>query len=122
MLLYIDTTKEETILQLHKGDVILAEKKWLAEQNQSEELLQEIDKLLKQNKAGKKDLTGILVNAGPGRYTGQRVGVTTANFLGFSLNLQVSTGIIHSASRRIEFIIPVTPAYAHPPVITKSKK
>jgi len=118
MKLYIDTTGDETFLRLDDGGKFLAEKKWPAGRNQSEELLQEVELLLAQNDLSKKNLTAIIVNPGPGKYTGQRVGVTTANFLGFALNLPVSSGKIQDS----RFTIPVTPVYAHPPVITKSTK
>jgi tRNA threonylcarbamoyl adenosine modification protein YeaZ len=58
-------------------------------QNQSTDLLPLIDKFLKNNQIKLNDLTGILVNLGPGSFTGVRIGVTTANALAWSLNIPV---------------------------------
>ncbi|KKQ74416.1 MAG: glycoprotein endopeptidase [Berkelbacteria bacterium GW2011_GWB1_38_5] len=56
---------------------------------QSEDLLIAINGTLKKQKISVKNLTAILVNQGPGSFTGTRVGVTTANTLGWSLNIPV---------------------------------
>lgn len=74
----------------YKGLIkILAKKVWRARTHQSEELLPAIDKLLKQNKVLPKNLGLIIVNTGPGSFTGTRVGVATANALSFGLNIPV---------------------------------
>jgi len=46
-----------------------------------------IDKLLRQYKVSLKDLRSIEVNAGPGSFTGIRVGMAIANALSFSLKI-----------------------------------
>lgn len=56
------------------------------------------------------DITSITVNAGPGSFTGTRIGVAIANSLGFSLNLPVN-----------EQPVPVSPIYSQPPSITITK-
>lgn len=68
---------------------IIAKKIWRAETYQSEELLPVIDKLLRKHKIKTQNLGLIIVNVGPGSFTGTRVGVATANALGFSLNIPV---------------------------------
>lgn len=88
MILNINTTiREKIILGLYDGKVLNCfefETKY-----QSEDLLLAIDGVLKNNKLKLKDLKTILVNAGPGSFTGVRVGVTTANTLGWSLDIPV---------------------------------
>ncbi|MBP9716898.1 MAG: hypothetical protein KBD51_03060 [Candidatus Levybacteria bacterium] len=49
-----------------------------------------IEKILKKNNINKKDLDEILVNTGPGSFTGTRVGVAIANALGFALDVKVN--------------------------------
>ena len=49
-----------------------------------------IEKILKKNNINKKDLDEILVNTGPGSFTGTRVGVAIANALGFALDVRVN--------------------------------
>ncbi len=58
-------------------------------EKQSEDLLTAIDGILKKEKISLQDINKILVNQGPGSYTGVRVGVTVANTLSWSLNLPV---------------------------------
>ena len=65
---------------------------WLpkgARGKQSEDLLPAIDGILKKEKLSLQDINSVLVNQGPGSYTGVRVGVTVANTLGWSLNIPV---------------------------------
>jgi len=56
-------------------------------QNTSENLLPEIDKLLKKQKVKLKDLDAVSVCVGPGSFTGIRVGVATAKALGIALSI-----------------------------------
>lgn len=58
-------------------------------EKQSEDLLVAIEGILKKKKLSLQDIEKILVNQGPGSYTGVRVGVTVANTLGWSLNIPV---------------------------------
>lgn len=48
------------------------------------------EKLLIENKLTLKDITEINVNAGPGSFTGLRVGVSVANALGFLLEIPIN--------------------------------
>lgn len=58
-------------------------------ERQSEDLLLAIDGMLKKEKLSLQDIDKILVNQGPGSYTGVRVGVTVVNTLGWSLDVPV---------------------------------
>lgn len=98
MILGIDTTnREKILLTLHneieekcfstKGGPALG---WEFEtKDQSADLLLSIEGILKKQKLTSKDLKAILVNQGPGSFTGTRVGVTVANTLAWSLNIPV---------------------------------
>jgi tRNA threonylcarbamoyladenosine biosynthesis protein TsaB len=56
----------------------------------SEAALPVIEKLLKKSNLKVNQLDEIMVNKGPGSYTGLRVGIAIANALGFLLNLPVN--------------------------------
>lgn len=58
-------------------------------ENQSDDLLLILEKFLKKNKIVLQDLKVILVNLGPGSFTGTRVGVTVANTLAWTLNIPI---------------------------------
>jgi tRNA threonylcarbamoyladenosine biosynthesis protein TsaB len=49
-----------------------------------------IEKILKKNNLKPQELDEILVNTGPGSFTGTRVGVAIANALGFGLSIKVN--------------------------------
>lgn len=88
MILGIDTTIREKIKLTLSGGKI--ERCFEFETNdQSADLLIAIDGILKQEKLSLKDLRAIVVNSGPGSFTGVRVGVTVANTLAWSLDIPV---------------------------------
>lgn len=130
--LLLDTTKELTQIALY--DILgkrIDQYEWPARFSQSEELLQKVDALLCKNHLHKEDLRGIMVNRGPGSYTGVRVGVTTANLLAFSLDIPIhgfkdeeidSARMVAVLQSSSEFSQPVIPYYDRPPHITQSKK
>lgn len=49
-----------------------------------------VEKILKKNNLTPNKLDEILVNTGPGSFTGTRVGVAIANALGFGLGIKVN--------------------------------
>lgn len=57
---------------------------------QSQNVLQLIDKLLKEKKFKLKDIKEVEVKIGPGSFTGLRVGISVANALGYSLKIPVN--------------------------------
>jgi len=56
---------------------------------QSELLLKTIEKLVQKQKIKLTDLSGIIVVSGPGQFSALRIGVVTANSLGFALDIPV---------------------------------
>ena len=58
-------------------------------QRQSEMMVTEIDNILKRYHVDKKDLDGIVVGAGPGSYTGVRIGVTIAKTIAYALKIKL---------------------------------
>lgn len=83
-ILGIDTSQQTTVIGINDKIVV-----WESIRNQSKELLPEIDKLLKAEKIKPEQLKGVVVNIGPGSFTGLRVGVTIANGFGYGLNIPV---------------------------------
>lgn len=88
MILGIDTTDREKIYLALYDD----KKERCFEfktQDQSKDILLIIDSVLKKEKISLKNIAAILVNIGPGSYTGTRIGVTVANTLAWTLNIPV---------------------------------
>ncbi|MFH0905355.1 MAG: tRNA (adenosine(37)-N6)-threonylcarbamoyltransferase complex dimerization subunit type 1 TsaB [bacterium] len=83
-ILAIDTAQAETVIGL--GDKI---KSWISDRDQSKKLLPKIDQLLHRQKVTPKQLRGIVINLGPGSFTGLRVGATVANGFGYGLKIPV---------------------------------
>lgn len=86
-LLKIDTTNRQEIIFGLIGSSVISET--FETEKQSEDLLVNLEKFLEKNHSGLSDLSAILVNIGPGSYTGVRVGATVTNTLGWSLNIPV---------------------------------
>jgi len=127
MILMIDTSDFlAKIALLGDNFSIISERNCKLEGMLSDNLLIEIDKLLKESKATKNRVEKIFVNHGPGSYTGLRIGVTAANFLGYSLNVPVfgfdskhEMKIPKNKLNERNFMGPIVPYYQKPPHITK---
>ena len=84
----IDTTDKKCEV-VFSNDANIDRIKWRWRKDTGTELLKNIDKLLKKRRKKLESIKAILVNQGPGSYTGTRVGITIANTLGWSLNIPV---------------------------------
>mgnify|MGYP001595787736 CR=1 FL=1 len=58
--------------------------------NKTQIILPMIDKILKKHSLESKDISEIQINAGPGSFTGIRVGLAIANALSFTLKIPVN--------------------------------
>lgn len=86
MKLFIDTSSnQQTIVRLDDDEIIKDSRV-----QHSQVVIPMIQELLQKKKKTMKDLTEIEVNAGPGSFTGLRVGVSIANALGFALKIPVN--------------------------------
>ena len=68
-------------------------------EQKSDDLLTKIDKILSQNQVKLDNLKAVIVNQGPGSFTGLRVGISTANALAYALKIPV-IGITMPAGRQ----------------------
>ena len=63
----------------------------------AEDLLGNIDTLLASNQIDKRELSGVVVSAGPGSFTGIRIGIATAQGLGMGLKIPVlNVSLLHA--------------------------
>lgn len=58
-------------------------------QTQSENMVPEIDTLLKKHNVTRNDINGVVVAIGPGSYTGVRIALTIAKVMALALNIPV---------------------------------
>ena len=90
MMLIINTANKEYL------EIVLVEdkesfdiKKIEGEYRQAEQLLPTIESVLKDKNKNISDIGGIGVVSGPGGFTSLRIGVVTANTLGYAMNIPV---------------------------------
>lgn len=112
-----------------KTERVLARKTWEHDRNLSQDLLPNINNLLKLNHLRLEDLKGLGVFAGPAGFTDLRITHTVANALAYGLKIPV----VNSAGQTWrskswqklnqggDFKI-ITPSYGRPASITKRKK
>ena len=125
MILYINTTAGDFIEVLIKDkNNIIAGKKIFVSRKEAEKLLPLIVSLLKKEKAVLKDIKKIQVVNQGGTFTSLRVGVITANALGYALGVPVKSGDRDKGTgirkEKLKFDI-VEPIYDRGPNITAKK-
>ncbi len=108
MNLSIDTT-DRSVITLRLDDIV---RRVDVAGRPDQQLLSEIDRLLQSRDLTITALTSITVNAGPGSFTGTRVGVAVANGLGLALGIPVNGNAVDDV---------VVPVYASEPHITVRK-
>ncbi len=129
MILCLKTDSQETYIGLWDNQTEIVWRKWESGRELSNQLLGEIETLLKTVQLRFEDLTGVIIYEGPGSYTGLRIGFSVANALGYSLNIPVMQESgedwimkgLKKYERKSEFI-PVSPVYGGQIHITKPKK
>ena len=90
MTLYINTTQgDDIIIAIKDNNRAVAQKKIKAKYSQAEKLLPMIDKILAQNKLNIKNIKKVQVANQGGTFTALRVGVVTANALGYALGVSI---------------------------------
>lgn len=90
MILHIDTTNNDLVaIAVKDKNKLVAVKKFKSHRTQAEKLLPAIKKLLKANKLKLSNLGSIEVENSGGSFTSLRIGVVTANALGYALGIPV---------------------------------
>jgi tRNA threonylcarbamoyladenosine biosynthesis protein TsaB len=91
LLLNIDTAVQSGSVCLSDGEKIIGELTNPSERDSASWLHVAIQKLLAENQLQLQDVQGIAVSAGPGSYTGLRVGMAAAKGLCYALNRPLIT-------------------------------
>lgn len=89
-VLILDTSDNKKIvvgLKINNKEYIQTKK---MTSNKTQIVLPMIDQILKKHLLKPKDLSEIRINAGPGSFTGLRVGLAIANALSFTLKIPVN--------------------------------
>ena len=110
MKLYLDTSNPKTILKLDDKEY-----EWDSGRTLARDLLKFILDKLVENGADWKDISGITFFAGPGSFTGLRIGATVVNTLAQDLNIP----LYNHRGEKVEIILP---EYGRPANITPPKK
>ncbi len=87
LILSLETATSLCSVALHRGGHLISCKQLDRPQAHAEELAVMIQETLAQGKASVRDLHAVAVSAGPGSYTGLRIGVSTAKGLCYALRL-----------------------------------
>jgi tRNA threonylcarbamoyl adenosine modification protein YeaZ len=89
LLLAFDTATPQVGVALYDGSDVLVERVSARSMKHGEQLAPLIADALAEVGAVRQDLTAVAVGAGPGPFTGLRVGLVTARTLGFALDIPV---------------------------------
>lgn len=81
MILTIRTDNPKAEIGLYQGDLEIACKTWQAHRELSATIHRVISELLTSRQKNLRDITGIVFYAGPGSFTGLRIGAAVANAL-----------------------------------------
>ena len=88
MILTIKTDQPDAELAIYeKSGIKLTSNSWRAHRELEVTILSEIENLLKELDSNYRSLAGIVIFAGPGSFTGLRIGFAVANTLAASLNI-----------------------------------
>lgn len=88
-ILAIRTDKEEAELYIYEGHQQLAAVKWLAHRQLAETVHKQIAEILNKSSISIEDLNGVLCFAGPGSFTGLRIGLSVGNALAYSQSIPI---------------------------------
>jgi len=100
---------------------VIDKQEFRAKYEQAEKLLPSIDKLLKNNNFKLSDIKLIKVNDKGESFSALRIGIATANALGFAFGIPVTNLKGESEEISNKFSL-VKPKYSKKPNITKAKK
>ncbi len=87
IILSIETSTADCSVALHHEGQLMSLRHLPVPQSTASQLSVEIDRLFAESKIDRSDLAAVAVAAGPGSYTGLRIGVSTAKGICFGLGL-----------------------------------
>ncbi|MFD7818886.1 tRNA (adenosine(37)-N6)-threonylcarbamoyltransferase complex dimerization subunit type 1 TsaB [Streptomyces sp. NPDC059785] len=110
LLLALDTATPAVTVALHDGTSVVASSSQVDARRHGELLLPAVDRVVAEAGTRLDAVTGIVVGVGPGPYTGLRVGLMTADTLGFALGVPVHglctlDGLAHAAGLDEPFVV-----------------
>jgi tRNA threonylcarbamoyladenosine biosynthesis protein TsaB len=91
MILSIETATPVCSICVAQNGKLIAEKQSAQHENHGDVLTQLIADLLAENQLSPKDLKAVSISAGPGSYSGLRIGFSAAKGLCFALNIPLIT-------------------------------
>lgn len=126
-ILYIDTIAEKSTVELFHNKRSIAKIGWISGRCLGADLLPKIDQLLEQCNIMMNDLDAIIVNPGPGSFTGSRIGVVTANTIAWSLNIpSIASDNPQKSMEQLtsikKYTTPVAVVYDRPASVTLKKE
>lgn len=86
-ILSLETSAKVCSVAVHDQGKLVTTKEIHIEQSHASKLAVLIDEVLKESKVNPNQLAAVAVSAGPGSYTGLRIGTSTAKGLCFALNI-----------------------------------
>lgn len=87
--LLLDSSNTSLSVGVESNGKLLGYTSYESWQSQSEHMIPEIDKLLKQFSLSRKDITGVVTSIGPGSYTGVRISLTIAKVMALCLEVPI---------------------------------
>ncbi len=83
----LDSSANDLSVGVALNDEVIASTSYYAWQKQSEYMVEELSKLLKENNIARDEIKDIMVSVGPASYTGVRIALTIAKVMAFALNV-----------------------------------
>lgn len=108
VLLSLETSTHAFSCALHRDGKLIAFKESVEQQKGASLLAVMVDQMFEETDMQRDGLDGVVVAAGPGSYTGLRIGVATAKGICFALNVPlISVNTLTLMFRQFEFQSPV---------------
>ncbi|MBK8021678.1 MAG: tRNA (adenosine(37)-N6)-threonylcarbamoyltransferase complex dimerization subunit type 1 TsaB [Chloroflexi bacterium] len=112
MLLALDTATQMVSIALHNGDQIVAEHTWHSPNQHTRQIPPAVRAILKDSRTPLDALTAVVVAAGPGSYTGLRVG------MGFAKGVAGAAGLPLIGVSTLDIVATATPQCSGALIVT----
>lgn len=118
LILSIDTALEQASVGIAEGKHVLAVKKNNSQMDHAAWIQVAIREILTETERKTGDLSAVAVTAGPGSYTGLRVGMATAKGMCYALGIPLITeSTLFLISKRVKMEMPLNSVYTRPVLI-----